>query len=326
MTGERVTTEPTTDNLDPTTPPEGVSGWAERQVAALRENTDRLRHEVDVLRSALHEQQRTVAGLESTLSSIEEGVRRHEAEQQTVRSVQQRVQATLEGAETVIGRLNERVQALEQRTWAADSMHGQRGGSDDDAPLGAGRMADVDNRIRAATDLAMQGRQAKERLDLALPEISSSISQLEATTETLRTELRRTSEEVAQERARRDRENELLELIDQQRSTRIRLEERLAVYGEYLEEARERLGAAAEERAALARQSSRTDERLLMLSEALDQQRAAIIEHFQRLLDAERAASEKQVEGIEGRLREGQQLVTRLREGTDPQTAPEHPL
>lgn len=324
MTGERVTTEPTTGNLDPAAAADGVSGWAERQVAALRDNADRLRHEVDVLRSAMHEQQRTVAGMESTLTSIEEGVRRHEAEQQTVRSMQQRVQATLEGAEAVISRLNERVQALEQRSWSADS--GPRAASDGEDSLGPGRTEEIDNRLRAATDLAMQGRQAKERLDLALPEIGSSISQLDAKTETLRTELRRTSEELAQERARRDRENELLEVIDQQRAMRIRLEERLATYGEYLEEARERLGAAAEERAALARQAERTDERLLMLSEALDQQREAIVNHFQRLLDAERAASDKQIEGIEGRLREGQQLVTRLREGTDPRTAPEHPL
>lgn len=324
MTGERLTTEPALDNLD-STPPEGVSGWAERQVAVLRENTDRLRHEVDVLRSTLHEQQRVIAGMESTLASIEENTRRHETEQQTIRTTQQRLQGTLEGAEAVISRLSERVQALEQRTWSADSMHGQRPDGDDEQ-LGAGRMEDIDNRIRAAADLGMQGRQAKERLDLALPEISSSISRLEATTETLRTQLRRTGEEVAQERARRDRETELLELIDQQRSTRIRLEEQLALYGEHLEEARERLGAAAEERAALARQSSRTDERLLMLSEALDMLRGAVVEHFQRLLDAERTATEKQIEGIEQRLREGQQLVTRLREGTDPQTAPEHPL
>ncbi|MXZ46212.1 MAG: hypothetical protein F4Z08_04345 [Chloroflexi bacterium] len=324
MTGERVTTEPTTGNLDPAAAADGVSGWAERQVAALRDNADRLRHEVDVLRSAMHEQQRTVAGMESTLTSIEEGVRRQEAEQQAVRSMQQRVQATLEGAEAVISRLNERVQALEQRSWSADS--GPRAASDADGSLGPGRTEEIDNRLRAATDLAMQGRQAKERLDLALPEIGSSISQLDAKTETLRTELRRTSEELAQERARRDRENELLEVIDQQRAMRIRLEERLATYGEYLEEARERLGAAAEERAALARQAERTDERLLMLSEALDQQREAIVNHFQRLLEAERAASDKQIEGIEGRLREGQQLVTRLREGTDPRTAPEHPL
>ena len=324
MTSERLTTDPAVDSVDAGPPPEGVSGWAERQLAVLRENTDRLRHEVDVLRSAMHEQQRTVAGIETTLASIEENTRRHETEQQALRTAQQRLQATLEGAEAVLSRLNERVQGLEQRSRAADSVHGQR--TDDEATLGVGRMEDIDNRIRAAADLAMQGRQAKERLDVALPEISSSISHLEATTETLRTELRRTGEEVAQERARRDRENELLELIDQQRSTRIRLEERLALYGESLEEARERLGAAAEERAALARQAARTDERLLMLSEALDQQREAVVEHFQRLLDAERTASEKQIEGIERRLREGQQLVTRLREGTDQQTAPERPL
>ena len=126
-------------------------------------------------------------------------------------------------------------------------------------------------------------------------------------------------------RARRDRENEVLELIDQQRATRIRLEERLALYGEHLEEARERLGAAAEERGALARQLARTDERLLVLSEALEMQREAVVDHFHRLIEAERAASEKQVQGIEARLREGQQLLTRLREAGD-QKAPEQPL
>lgn len=326
MTSERLTTDPAAESADPPPLPEGVSGWAERQVASLRDNADRLRHEVDVLRSTLHEQQRTVAGLGGTLASIEEGVRRHETEQQTVRSLQQRVQASLEGAEAMLTRLNERVQALEQRSWSADSMQG-RGGSDaDDGSIGAGRMEDIDNRLRAAADLAMLGRQANERMDLALPEISSSLSQLDAKTETLRTELRRTSEEVAQERARRDRETELLELIDQQRATRIRLEERLALYGESLEEARERLGAAAEERGALARQLSRTDERLLMLSEALEMQREAIIDHFQRLLESQREEGGREVDRIEASLREGQQLLTRLREGTDPQTAPEQPV
>ena len=326
MTSERLTTDPAAESADPPPLPEGVSGWAERQVASLRDNADRLRHEVDVLRSTLHEQQRTVAGLGGTLQSIEEGVRRHETERQTVRSLQQRVQASLEGAETMLSRLNERVQALEQRSWSADSMHG-RGRSDaDEDSIGPGRMEDIDNRLRAAADLAMLGRQANERMDLALPEINSSLSQLEAKTETLRTELRRTSEEVAQERARRDRETELLELIDQQRATRIRLEERLALYGESLEEARERLGAAAEERGALARQLSRTDERLLMLSEALEMQREAIIDHFQRLLESQREEGGREVDRIEASLREGQQLLTRLREGTDPQTAPEQPV
>ena len=326
MTSERLTTGPPAESADPAPLPEGVSGWAERQVAGLRDNADRLRHELDVLRSTLHEQQRTVAGLEGTLASIEEGVRRHETEQQAVRSLQQRVQASLEGAETMLTRLNERVQALEQRSWSAESMHGGGGAASDDASISPGRLEEIDNRIRAAADLAMLGRQAKERIDLSLPEIGSSISQLEAKTETLRTELRRTGEEVAQERARRDRETELLELIDQQRATRIRLEERLALYGESLEEARERLGAAAEERGALARQLSRTDERLLMLSDALEMQRKAIVEHFERLLESQRDEGSRDVERIEARLREGQQLLTRLREGTDPQTAPEQPV
>lgn len=326
MTSERLTTEPPAESADPAQLPEGASGWAERQVAGLRDNSDRLRHELDVLRSTLHEQQRTVAGLEGALASIEEGVRRHETEQQAVRSLQQRVQASLEGAETMLTRLNERVQALEQRSRSAESMHGGGNAARDDASISPGRMEEIDNRIRAAADLAMLGRQAKERIDLALPEIGSSISQLEAKTETLRTELRRTDEEVAQERARRDREAELLELIDQQRATRIRLEERLALYGESLEEARERLGAAAEERGALARQLSRTDERLLMLSDALEMQRKAIVEHFERLLESQRDEGSRDVERIEARLREGQQLLTRLREGTDPQTAPEQPV
>ena len=327
MTGERVKIEPETARPEELTPPEGVSGWVGRQLAGLRVDADRLRHELDVVRSSLHEEQRTVAGLQNTLTSIEEGVRRHETEQQMVRSLQQRLQASLEGAEAVISRLNERVQALEQRSWSADSLHGGRGSGAgaDDEPVVSGRMEEIDNRLRAVAELAMQGRQAKERLDIALPEIGTSINQLDAKAETLRTELRRTGDELAQERARRDRENELLELIDQQRSTRIRLEERLALYGEHLEEARERLGAASEERGALARQLARTDERLLVLSDALEMQREAVVDHFHRLLEAERAASEKQVQGIEGRLREGQQLLTRLREAGD-QKAPEQPL
>ena len=325
MTGERVTTEPTAERVDAPAASEGVSGWAERQLAALRENTDRLRHEVDVLRSALHEQQRTVAGLQNTLVSIEDHVRRQEAEQQTVRSIQQRVQASLEGIEAVLTRLNERVQALDQQSWSADSMHRQPALDGDDTAGMPSRIEELENRVAAVAEIAIQGRQAKERLDLALPEIATSISQLDATAETLRNELRRTGDEVAHERARRDRENELLELIDQQRSMRIRTEERLALYNEHLEEARERLGAAAEERGALARQLSRTDERLLMLGEALDMQRDAVVDHFQRLLLAEREASDKQIQGIESRLREGQQLLTRLREAGAP-TAPEQPL
>ncbi len=325
MTGERVTIEPTAETADASTPPAGAEGWAERQVAALREHADRLRHEVDVVRSALHEEQRTVSGLQTTLMSIEDHTRRQEAEQQTTRSTQQRVLASLEGTEAVISRLNERVQALEQRSLSAESAHRQSGLDREDATRMPGRMEDLENRVSALTELAMQGRQAKDQIELALPEIGASISQLAATTETLRTELRRTGDELAQERARRDCEAELLELIDQQRSTRIRLEERLALYGEHLEEARGRLGAAAEERGALARQISRTDERLLVLSEALDMQREAVIDHFQRLLESERAASGKQVQDIEARLREGQQLLTRLREAGELQ-APEQPL
>jgi len=325
MTGERVTIEPTAGSVDASTPAEVAGGWTERQVTALREHADRLRHEVEVLRSALHDEQRSVATLQSTLTAIEEHVRRHEAEQQTVRATQQRVQAALEGSETVISRLNERVQALEQRSWSADSMHRESGVDAEEAALTPSRMEELENRVAALMELAMQGRQAKERLDLSLPEITASISQLDAAAETLRNELRRTGDELAQERARRDRESELLELIDQQRSTRIRIEERLALYGEHLEEARGRLGAAAEERGALARQLARTDERVLTLSEALDMQHAAVIDHFQRLLEAEREASDKQVQGLESRLREGQQLLTRLREAGETR-APEQPL
>ena len=183
----------------------------------------------------------------------------------------------------------------------------------------------MEARLDAFGDLAALARESAERLNVDLPDVRGSVSGLESRMESVLAELRRLGDEVAHERARRDVETDLLEVINQQRAARVRMEEQVALFGEQLEEARQRLGAAAEERAALARQAARADQRLLALAEALEAQRDTIIEHFERLLDAERAAALKQVEGIEGGLRAGRELLTKLREESDPASA-EPPL
>ena len=318
-----MTIESEAGSNDRAAPPASGSEWLDRQVTGLRGQMDRLRRELDAVRSTLHEQQRTVVGLQNSAGAVEENTRRHDLEQQATRAAQQRVDAATEAVDGALAQLTERVHRLEQRDWPGVSA--QRADDPDNARPATPRIEALEDRVAALTDAAMYGREAHQRLNAALPEIGGTLNQLEARTETMRNELRRTTDELAQERARRDREHELLELIDQQRATRVRVEERLAVYGERLEEVRQRLGPAGEERAALARQIARTDERLLALSGALDVQRVAFVEHFQRLIEAERAASTKQVEGIEFRLRDGQRLLAELREGSD-QSAPEPTL
>ena len=321
-----MTIESEAGNSDRAASPASAPDWLERQVTGLRDQMDRLRREVDVLGSTLHEQQRTVMGLQNSADVLEESTRRYETEQQTTRTTQQRAGSATEAMEAALARLTERVRGVEQQDWSGiPARSGGAGADADDALPAASRIEALESRVTALAEAAMYGREAHHRLDATLPDIGAALNQLEARTETMRNELRRTTDEVAQERARRDREDELLELIDQQRATRVRVEERLALYGEQLDEARQRLGAAGEERGALARQIARTDERLLALSSALDMQRAAIVEHFQRLVEAERAASSKQVEGIETRLREGQRLLTQLREGSE-QSAPDPTL
>ncbi len=125
--------------------------------------------------------------------------------------------------------------------------------------------------------------------------------------------------------AEREREAELLEVIEQQRAARQRMEERLAAFDEALEESRRELAEASEERSMLRQQTAGNVERLRDLAETLEGQRLAIIEHFRRWTESGADSGRRQAEEIERANRVARDLLVRLSERSD-EVGQEQPL
>ena len=328
---------------------ESASGWIEGQLAELRDQTERIARELDGLRVALQDQQRGAAELHDALLVVEGRTRRHEAGQELAHAVQQQLGAVTErleeaaalrrdqrgalereqrrdreqgqsGAAAFEG-LAERLRVLEQR--ARGEGERQRRLADEHAGTGgaderlAERIAATEGRLAALADAWASERAERARFEAALPGLGAALDELDARTVALRTELRRSEDEIAQVRARRDREDELLELVDQQRATRIRLEERLGALEARLEEAVQVVGGASEERLGLGHRLAGMEKQLRAFGEAIEAQRWAVLEHFGRLLDADQAGSRKQIEELEQRIRERRRLAVGLREGSE---------
>lgn len=332
-------------------------GRLETQLIELREQTEQMRRELDGLRNVLQEQQLGSAELHGALATVEGRTRRHEAGQEIARFVQQQLGAVTERIEeesalrrdqrgalereqqrgrelaesgaAALGELAERLRSLEQRSAGDAQRHRQL--TDEVAALHRAeertdeRIAGAEGRLAALVSAWAEEREERGRFDAALPELATALDGLDARTVALRAELRRSEDELALVRARRDREDELVELVEQQRSTRLRLEERLGALEARLEETVQGFGGATEERLGLARQLAGLEERLSALTDSLEAQRWAVIEHFQRLVDVEQAGSRKQIEELERRIREGRRLVVRLREGSE-HASEEQPL
>ena len=171
--------------------------------------------------------------------------------------------------------------------------------------------------MAALSEAWTASREARERLETALPETGATIERIGAGQAALRDEMRRLGGDLARERARRDREDELVGLTQQHRSARQRTERGLAAFGERLDETARALDEAAEERAALAGRLARAEEGLRALGEELETQREAAIEHFRLVTEAQQASARRRVAELERGVREGRALLGRLREAAD---------
>ena len=323
--------------------PEG--DWIEGQLAELRERTERMGRELGGLRGALQEQQRGSSELQGALAVVEGRTRRHEAGQELARFVQQQLGVVTERLEeeaalrrdqrgalereqhrdreagesgaAALDELAERLHALEQHV--SGESERQRRLADDRAAAEraeerlAERIAATEGRLAALAEAWAGEREERARFDAALPGLGAALDELDARTVALRAELRaelrRSEDDIAKVRARRDREDDLIELVEQQRSTRIRLEERLSALESRVEEAVQGLGSASEERLGLGRQLTGVEERLRALGESIEAQRWAVLEHFGRLLEADEAVSRKQIDELELCIRERRRLL-----------------
>jgi chromosome segregation ATPase len=303
--------------------------WLEQQLHEMRDQSEQIQQELSSLYSAVRAQQRDVVEIGAIGQRLdEESALRRDQGGAIVRE-QQRDREVAKGAVSSLQDSRTRIDALEQRLAGA----GERSRRIDDELAEHGRVENrlaeqlvaAEGRIAALAEVWAKEREERVRFAAVLPELTVALDEIDARTLALRSELRRSEEGLAELRGRREREDALNELIEQQRAIRLRLEDRLRTFEAKLEETLQRIADGSEERLALSHQVSGAEARTQVLAEALEGQRWAVIEHFRRLIDAEEQHGREEIDEIEKRIRRGRSLLVRLSEGSQ-QAGEEQPL
>ncbi len=254
----------------------------------------------------------------SEVRAGQEHLRREINELRTAIGLHQRANDQDSDVMLVIEGVRSQIDLLEQRI-AREGERGRRVGDELSELDRVGGVTDqriegVEGRVAALAETAGSEREERTRVDAAVLNLEATVEQIGGRLTALQVALRRTEDGLARLDSSLEREEELRQVIEQQRSVRIRLEERLRELEERLREALELLAAAAEERLALRHQTMGLDQRMTLLTESLEFQRDAVIDHFRRVLDVEEQQAKREIEEIEQGLRRGRGLLVRLRE------------
>ncbi|MQC48059.1 MAG: hypothetical protein DWG77_03060 [Chloroflexi bacterium] len=331
--------------------------WTADELQAALTRIDGLNRELHRVETALRVQQDEVARLHDSVQVVEGRTARHEVGQDQTRAVRQEI-AELEErlAQEVSLRqdLSGQIERFQAREAALQQeLHRALG-------VIASRLDDVDGRASAdalrqrhiASEIAevehegegVEGRveslerrvaaefEGQRHLGVEVAKLAASVSQLlsavdalEARARAITTDQHRLDEGLVALRAVRDRESELGEVIEQQRATRARLEDRMNTTEETLEALRQSIAAAADERSLLARDVGGVTERWRQLDERLTAQRDSLTEHLRRQSRANEESRRRLMEEMERDIRTSRSLLTRLIEDTD-ETEQEQPL
>ena len=133
------------------------------------------------------------------------------------------------------------------------------------------------------------------------------------------------AEDIATLRSVRDHEGELRELVEQQRATRARLEERMSQAEELIAELASQVAESTQARAVLQRQIAGEAEQRRVLVERIEAQRDTFIEHMRRQARAQEDSHRRLIEDVERDIRTSRQLLVKLSEDTD-ESEQEQPL
>jgi len=327
----------------------GQGAWVADELQAALARVEAMSREIHQLESALRSQQDEVSRLSDSVQVVEGRTIRHEVGQEQAREARHEV-ADLEDrlAQEVSLRRDLAAQVeRSQRREAETQQELQRV-----LQLIAQRLDEYDQRITAEAH-----RQAAHRVDAHIPEpdsadvlarlerlehrqgaefegarhqgteiarLASSVTQLvssldaiQSRTRGVQEEQRRLAEAVSALRSVRSHEDELVEMAEQQRATRARLEDRVNDVEEALEAVRQSLAAASEERALLLRQVSGEGEQRRALLERIEANRDAFQEHIRRQARADEEGRRRMIEELERDIRVQRALLQRLSEQTE---------
>lgn len=310
---------------------------------------DELARELTHSRAAIEALRAEVTRLEEQLQLVEGRTLRHEAGQDLTREVKSElagIEERLESESTlrrdlaaVVERTGTRDRefeselrrALEVIAGRLDRFEGHQTASDQrqrslatDAAEWVGseqrteeRFVALERQVAAQRDAAIEHADEIAAVAARVPDIDRRLDELITEVAAARAERQRMEADIAALRSIRDREAEVLDLLEQQRATRTRHESRLSEIEEFLASVVRSSGEAAEERARLAREQAGAAERLRTLTERLEALRISIVEHMRRQVRADEVAGRRMVEETERELRVARTLLTRMSEQTE---------
>ena len=301
-----------------------------------REELDRLRETVQTVdgRSQRHEAGHdAVRAVLAELATLQERVEQEVALRRDllslIRREAEREHGEQDSVSGTLSELLERVGTFEDRL-AADDVQRRRlllgiadTGIEEHVLLE--RLTLVEQRAAADRHALQQLSGEISRVAAAVPDLASSVRDIDTRSRETQIGQRRTGDEVSALASERGRETELLELVDQQRALRMRLEERLSAVEEDVAAIRLELAASAEERALLRHQTTAAHERIREAREAMEAQKAAIVEYLRMMTQADVVADRRLVEENERSNKIARDLLLRLEERSD-EAGQEQPL
>lgn len=310
---------------------------------------DELARELTHARAAIEALRAEVTQLEERLQTVDGRTIRHESGQDLAREVKGELAGVDERLESeatlrrdlaaVVERSGTRDRefeselrrALEVIAGRLDGFEGHQGAIDErqrsfstDAAQHAGseqrteeRFVALERQVAAQRDASIEQAELLASAAAHLPDVDTRLDELITEVAAARSARQRMEAEIAALRSIRDREAEVLDLLEQQRATRTRHESRLSEIEEFLATVVRASGEAAEERARLAREQAGAADRLRTLGERLEALRISIVEHLRRQVRADEQSSRRVVEETERELRVARTLLTRMSEQTE---------
>lgn len=231
-------------------------------------------------------------------------------------------QRTLEALISRVAELDERQQAAVERERRVVAVLAGQDAAEDEVQ---GRLAVAEREVAAEREAGRRAAEEVSRLAAVLPPLHATVEELVTRARSLSSDQRRIDDDVATLRTERERESELLEVVEQQRAARHRLEERVADLEERLVESGTRFDAAEEDRALVRRELAGAAAQLRALGEALEGQRVAIVEHERRRTRADEDTARRRADELDREVRVARDLMVRLSEGAE-QVGQEQPL
>ena len=179
------------------------------------------------------------------------------------------------------------------------------------------RLLTLERQVAAQRDAGVTNAEELASAVARLPDLDRRVDELLTEATSARAARQRMEAEIAVLRSIRDREAEVLDLLEQQRSTRARHESRLTEIEELVIAVSQSLSEATEERARLTREQAGAAERLGRLAERLEALRISIVEHLRRQVQADEQTGRRTVEETARELRVARTLLTKMAEQTE---------